>query len=377
MKRGIAMLLAFLLALSFAAAAESPASTEEWMVVETIELAKRIQALGADEAYGRMYSSDEQILSVGGTAAQMTIPDASKATVIYVDMNSFLMSAAGTAVTISDEAAHAMNMQFGSILLQLTGSAYGVYATAGMSVYHAEEVYPGFDAFANAVVLLDCGTAMIGAAFSMTDNGIVAATAKLLPAGAMNAYLAINMPSVQTESRTIQAAEGDEWYKTAALDAAARLKLLMSDAMYVEGMGASDEIKAVLDGYAAGEDAGMECVREIIPSKDILPNMSFENETQKRFMAENMASQVPTVLLARKGVTELSAGSMVNATLYYSGFSDFESRVVFVDAKTFTAGVSLTNMGKGVVCVRAIPMPADILKDFSETDIPNMLGMAG
>ena len=211
----------------------------------------------------------------------------------------------------------------------------------------------------------------------MTDNGIVAATAKLLPAGAMNAYLAINMPSVQTESRTIQAAEGDEWYKTAALDAAARLKLLMSDAMYVEGMGASDEIKAVLDGYAAGEDAGMECVREIIPSKDILPNMSFENETQKRFMAENMASQVPTVLLARKGVTELSAGSMVNATLYYSGFSDFESRVVFVDAKTFIAGVSLTNMGKGVACVRAIPMPADILKDFSETDIPNMLGMAG
>lgn len=377
MKRGIALLLAFLLALSFAAAAESPASTEEWMVGETIELAKRIQALGADEAYGRMYSSDEQILSVGRTAAQMTIPDASKATVIYVDMNSFLMSAAGTAVTLSDEAAHAMNMQFGSILLQMTGSAYGVYATAGMSVYHAEEVYPGFDAFANAVVLLDCGTAMIGAAFSMTDNGIVAATAKLLPAGAMNTYLAINMPSVQTESRTIQAAEGDEWYKTAALDAAARLKLLMSDAMYVEGMGASDEIKAVLDGYAAGEDAGMECVREIIPSKDILPNMSFENETQKRFMAENMASQVPTVLLVRKGVTELSAGSMVNATLYYSGFSDFESRVVFVDAKTFTAGVSFTNMGKGVVCVRAIPMPADILKDFSETDIPNMLGMAG
>lgn len=42
MKRGIAMLLAFLLALSFAAAAESPASTEEWMVGETIELAKRI-----------------------------------------------------------------------------------------------------------------------------------------------------------------------------------------------------------------------------------------------------------------------------------------------------------------------------------------------
>lgn len=377
MKRGIALLLAFLLALSFAAAAESPASTEEWMVGETIELAKRIQALGADEAYGRMYSSDEQILSVGRTAAQMTIPDASKATVIYVDMNSFLMSAAGTAVTLSDEAAHAMNMQFGSILLQMTGSAYGVYATAGMSVYHAEEVYPGFDAFANAVVLLDCGTAMIGAAFSMTDNGIVAATAKLLPAGAMNTYLAINMPSVQTESRTIQAAEGDEWYKTAALDAAARLKLLMSDAMYVEGMGASDEIKAVLDGYAAGEDAGMECVREIIPSKDILPNMSFENETQKRFMAENMASQVPTVLLVRKGVTELSAGSMVNATLYYSGFSDFESRVVFVDAKTFIAGVSLTNMGKGVVSVRAIPMPADILKDFSETDIPNMLGMAG
>ena len=377
MKRGIAMLLAFLLALSFAAAAESPASTEEWMVGETIELAKRIQELGADEAYGRMYSSDEQILSVGGTAAQMTIPDASKATVIYVDMNSFLMSAAGTAVTLSDEAAHAMNMQFGSILLQMTGSAYGVYATAGMSVYHAEEVYPGFDAFANAVVLLDCGTAKIGAAFSMTDNGIVAATAKLLPAGAMNAYLAINMPSVQTESRTIQAAEGDEWYKTAALNAAARLKLLMSDAMYVEGMGASDEIKAVLDGYAAGEDAGMECVREIIPSKDILPNMSFENETQKRFMAENMAYQVPTVLLARKGVTELSAGIMVNATLYYSGFSDFESRVVFVDAKTFIAGVSLTNMGKGVVCVRAIPMPADILKDFSETDIPNMLGMAG
>ena len=377
MKRGIAMLLAFLLALSFAAAAESPASTEEWMIVETIELAKRIQALGADEAYGRMYSSDEQILSVGGTAAQMTIPDASKATVIYVDMNSFLMSAAGTAVTLSDEAAHAMNMQFGSILLQMTGSAYGVYATAGMSVYHAEEVYPGFDAFANAVVLLDCGTVTIGAAFSMTDNGIVAATAKLLPAGAMNAYLAINMPSVQTESRTIQAAEGDEWYKTAALNAAARLKLLMSDAMYVEGMGASDEIKAVLDGYAAGEDAGMECVREIIPSKDILPNMSFENETQKRFMAENMASQVPTMLLARKGVTELSAGSMVNATLYYSGFSDFESRVVFVDAKTFTAGVSFTNVGKGVVCVRAIPMPADILKDFSETDIPNMLGMAG
>lgn len=376
MKRGIAMLLAFLLALSFAAAAESPASTEEWMVVETIELAKRIQALGADEAYGRMYSSDEQILSVGGTAAQMTIPDASKATVLYFDMNSFLMSAAGTAVTLSDEAAHAMNMQFGSILLQMTGSAYGVYATAGMSVYHAEEVYPGFDAFANAVVLLDCGTATIGAAFSMTDS-IVAATAKLLPAGAMNTYLAINMPSVQTESRTIQAAEGDEWYKTAALDAAARLKLLMSDAMYVEGMGASDEIKAVLDGYAAGEDAGMECVREIIPSKDILPNMSFENETQKRFMAENMASQVPTVLLARKGVAELSAGSMVNATLYYSGFSDFESRVVFVDAKTFTAGVSLTNMGKGVVCVRAIPMSADILKDFSETDIPNMLGMAG
>ena len=159
MKRGIAMLLAFLLALSFAAAAESPASTEEWMVGETIELAKRIQELGADEAYGRMYSSDEQILSVGGTAAQMTIPDASKATVIYVDMNSFLMSAAGTAVTLSDEAAHAMNMQFGSILLQMTGSAYGVYATAGMSVYHAEEVYPGFDAFANAVVLLDCGTA--------------------------------------------------------------------------------------------------------------------------------------------------------------------------------------------------------------------------
>lgn len=377
MKRGIAMLLAFLLALSFAAAAESPASTEEWMVGETIELAKRIQELGADEAYGRMYSSDEQILSVGGTAAQMTIPDASKATVIYVDMNSFLMSAAGTAVTLSDEAAHAMNMQFGSILLQMTGSAYGVYATAGMSVYHAEEVYPGFDAFANAVVLLDCGTATIGAAFSMTDNGIVAATAKLLPAGAMNAYLAINMPSVQTESRTIQAAEGDEWYKTAALNAAARLKLLMSDAMYVEGMGASDEIKAVLDGYAAGEDAGMECVREIIPSKDILPNMSFENETQKRFMAENMASQVPTMLLARKGVTELSAGSMVNATLYYSGFSDFESRVVFVDAKTFTAGVSFTNMGKGVVCARAIPMPADILKDFSETDIPNMPGMAG
>lgn len=377
MKRGIALLLAFLLALSFAAAAESPASTEEWMVGETIELAKRIQALGADEAYGRMYSSDEQILSVGRTAAQMTIPDASKATVIYVDMNSFLMSAAGTAVTLSDEAAHAMNMQFGSILLQMAGSAYGVYATAGMSVYHAEEVYPGFDAFANAVVLLDCGTAMIGAAFSMTDNGIVAATAKLLPAGAMNTYLAINMPSVQTESRTIQAAEGDEWYKTAALDAAARLKLLMSDAMYVEGMGASDEIKAVLDGYAAGEDAGMECVREIIPSKDILPNMSFENETQKRFMAENMASQVPTVLLVRKGVTELSAGSMVNATLYYSGFSDFESRVVFVDAKTFIAGVSLTNMGKGVVSVRAIPMPADILKDFSETDIPNMLGMAG
>lgn len=377
MKRGIAMLLAFLLALSFAAAAESPASTEEWMIVETIELAKRIQALGADEAYGRMYSSDEQILSAGGTAAQMTIPDASKATVIYVDMNSFLMSAARTAVTLSDEAAHAMNMQFGSILLQMTGSAYGVYATAGMSVYHAEEVYPGFDAFANAVVLLDCGTATIGAAFSMTDNGIVAATAKLLPAGAMNAYLAINMPSVQTESRTIQAAEGDEWYKTAALDAAARLKLLMSDAMYVEGMGASDEIKAVLDGYAAGEDAGMECVREIIPSKDILPNMSFENETQKQFMTENLASQVPTMLLARKGVTELSAGSMVNATLYYSGFSDFESRVVFVDAKTFIAGVSLTNMGKGVVSVRAIPMPADILKDFSETDIPNMLGMAG
>ena len=376
MKRGIALLLALLLALSFAAAAESPASTEEWMIGETIELAKRIHALGADETYGRMYSSDEQILSVGKTAAQMTITDASKATVIYVDMNSFLMSAAGTAVTLSDEAAHAMNMQFGSILLQMTGSAYGVYATAGMSVYHAEEVYPGFDAFANAVVLLDCGTATIGVAFSMTDNGIVAATAKLLPAGAMNAYLAINMPSVQTESRTIQAAEGDEWYKTAALDAAARLKLLMSDAMYVEGMGASDEIKAVLDGYAAGEDAGMECVREIIPSKDILPKMSFENETQK-FMAENMASQVPTMLLARKGVTELSAGSMVNATLYYSGFSDFESRVVFVDAKTFTAGVSLTNMGKGVVCVRAIPMPADILKDFSETDIPNMLGMAG
>ena len=83
------------------------------------------------------------------------------------------------------------------------------------------------------------------------------------------------------------------------------------------------------------------------------------------------------MLLARKGVTELSAGSMVNATLYYSGFSDFESRVVFVDAKTFTAGVSFTNMGKGVVCARAIPMPADILNDFSETDIPNMLGMAG
>ena len=68
---------------------------------------------------------------------------------------------------------------------------------------------------------------------------------------------------------------------------------------------------------------------------------------------------------------------MVNATLYYSGFMDFESRVVFVDAKTFIAGVSLTNMGKGVVSVRAIPMPADILNDFSEADIPNMLGMAG
>ena len=64
-------------------------------------------------------------------------------------------------------------------------------------------------------------------------------------------------------------------------------------------------------------------------------------------------------------------------TANFSGFSDFESRVVFVDAKTFTAGVSFTNVGKGVVCVRAIPMPADILKDFSETDIPNMLGMAG
>ena len=109
MKRGIAMLLALLLALSFAAA-ESPVPTEEWMIGETIELAKRIHALGADEAYGRMYSSDEQILSVGKTAAQMTIPDASKATVIYVDMNSFLPSAAGTAVTLSDEAAHAMNM---------------------------------------------------------------------------------------------------------------------------------------------------------------------------------------------------------------------------------------------------------------------------
>ena len=372
MKRGIAMLLALLLALSFAAA-ESPVPTEEWMIGETIELAKRIQALGADEAYGRMYSSDEQILSVGKTAAQMTIPDASKATVIYVDMNSFLPSAAGTAVTLSDEAAHAMNMQFGSILLQMTVSTYGVYATAGASVYHAEEVYPGFDAFANAVVLLDCDTATIGAAFSMTDNGVVTATAKLLPAGAMNAYLAFGMPSVQTESRTIQAAEGDDWYKTAALDAEARLKLLMSDEMYVEGMGASDEIKAVLDGYAAGEDAGMECVREIVPSKDILPNVSFENETQKRFMTENLSSQVPTILLARKGVAELSAGNMVNATLYYSGFADFESRVVFVDAKTFTAGVSFTNMGKGVVCVRAIPMPADILKDFVETDVLDTL----
>lgn len=377
MKRGIAMLLAFLLALSFAAAAESPASTEEWMVGETIELAKRIQALGADEAYGRMYSSDEQILSVGGTAAQMTIPDASKATVAYLSLNALMMNGAGLALEFSEEAGRALNAQIGGMLLQMTANAYGVYATAGTSVYHAEEVYTGFDAFPSAVVLLDCDTAAVGAAFSMRDNGVVTATAMLLPAGVSDMFSAIGAPAAPVESRTIQAADGDEWYKTAALDAAARLKLLMSDAMYVEGMGASDEIKAVLDGYAAGEDAGMECVREIIPSKDILPNMSFENETQKRFMAENMASQVPTMLLARKGVTELSAGSMVNTTLYYSGFSDFESRVVFVDAKTFTAGVSLTNIGKGVVCVRAIPMPADILKDFSETDIPNMLGMAG
>ncbi len=377
MKRGIAMLLALLLALSFTAAAEASTSTEEWMIGETIELAKRIQALGADEAYGRIYSSDEQILSVGKTAAQMTIPDASKATVIYADINSFLLSAAETTVTLSDEATHAMNMQFGSILLQMTASTYGVYAAAGMNVYHAEEVYPGFGVFANAVVLLDCDAATIGAAFSMTDNGVVTATAKLLPAGAMNAYLAFGMPSVQTESRTIQAAEGDDWYEAAALDAAARLKLLMSDGMYVEGMGASDEIKAVLDGYAAGEDAGMECVREIVPSKDILPHMSFENETQKRFMTENLASQLPTILLGRKGAAELAAGGVVNAALYYSGFPDFESRVVFVDAKTFIAGVSLTNMGKGVVCVRAIPMPDDILNDFSETDIPDMLGMAG
>lgn len=378
MKRSIAMLLALLLAFSSAALAEPSVSTEEWMIGETIELAKRIQALGADEAYGKLYTSDEQILSTGRTAAQMTIPDASGATVAYLNLDALLMNEAGVTLELSEEAEHALNAQFGSILLQMSVSSYGVYAVAGTSIYRAEEVYPGFDAFSNALVLLDCGTATVGAAFSMRDNGIVTADARLLPAGISAMLSAYGMPGTPVDSRALPAASGEEWYKAAALDAAARLKLLMSDALYVESMGASDESKTIIDGYAAGMDSDMEYILEmVLPSEGFMFEAAAMSEENRQLMRRRYASQAVTYLLARQGTASLSAGSMMSEALYYGDVSDFADRVVFVDAKTFIAGVAFSNMGKGVVRVEVMPLPADTLKDFSETDVLDIFGLAG
>ncbi len=378
MKRSLAMLLALLLAFSSAALAEPSVSTEEWMIGETIELAKRIQALGADEAYGKLYASDEQILSTGRTAAQMTIPDASGATVAYLDLNALLMNEAGFALELSGEAEHALNAQFGSILLQMSVSSYGVYAAAGTSIYRAEEVYPGFDTFSNALVLLDCGTATVGAAFSMRDNGIVTADAKLLPAGVSAMLSAYGMPETPVDSRALPAASGEEWYKAAALDAAARLKLLMSDELYVESMGPSDESKTIIDGYAAGTDSNMEYIFEmVLPSEGFMFEAASMSEENRQLVRRRYSSQAVTYLLARQGAASLSAGSMMSEALYYGDVSDFSDRVVFVDAKTFIAGVAFSSMGKGVVRVEAMPLPADTLENFSETDVLDIFGLAG
>ncbi len=376
MKRGIAMLLALSLAFSFAAFAEPSASTEEWMIGETIELAKRIQVLGADEAYGRLYTSDEQILSSGTAAAQMTIPDASKATVLYLNLDALLMDGAGLTLELSEEAEHVMKAQLGSILLQMTASGFGVYATAGMAIYQAEEVYPGFDSFSGAVVLLDCGTATIGAAFSMRESGVVTADARLLPAGAAAMLSTFSMPETPIESRAFPTtAAGEEWYKATALDAAARLKLLMSDKLYVESMGPSDESKAIIEGYAAGQGTDMKCIFDIVlPNEGFMSDAAMSEEV-RQLVRRKYASQAVTFLLARKSETALSAGSMMSETLYCSGISDFEDRVMFVDANSFIAGVSFSNMGKGVVRVQAMPMPADALKDYSETDMLEIFGL--
>ena len=377
MKRGIALFLTLVLALSFTAIGEGAMTTEDWMIAEAIELAGRIQALGADEAYGRMYTADETLLSFGSTAAQMTIPDASKATVTYLNLDAFLLNGAGLTVEFSEEGKHAMNAQFGGTLLLMTASTLGTVATAGASIYRVDEVYPGFDAFPNAIVLLDCDTAMVGVAFSMGDNGVVTANAMLLPTGMTPMFSALQMSAAPMESRTLPRPEGDDWYKAAALDAAARLRLLMADKMYAEGMGLTDDLMEMVNGYAAETDAGMECVDELLfPSSANLPMLASASELTKQLVRKGLPSQVTTFLLARSSVAALSVGSAVSETLYYSDIPDFESRVVFVDAKTFVAGVSFSSMGKGVVRVHAIPMPADILNGFSAADVLAAIGIA-